>query len=51
MKSILNIYRRFNAIPEDVTDAKVFSHLFVFTLFFFTLGFTVSQVIIFLVGK
>lgn len=51
MKAILNLYRRFYAVPKDVPDSAIVSQLLVLTVFFFTLGFTVSQVIIFLVKK
>jgi len=51
MKAILNLYRKFYAVPKDVPDSTIVSQLLVLTVFFFTLGFTVSQVIIFLVKK
>jgi hypothetical protein len=51
MKAILNLYRKFYAVPKDVPDSAIMSQLLVLTVFFFTLGFTVSQVIIFLVKK
>jgi hypothetical protein len=51
MKAILNLYRKFYAVPKEVPDRAVVSQLLVLTVFFFTLGFTVSQVIIFLVKK
>ena len=51
MKAILNLYRKFYAVPRDVPDSAIVSQLLVLTVFFFTLGFTVSQVIIFLVKK
>jgi hypothetical protein len=51
MKAILNLYRKFYAVPKDVPDSAIVSQLLVLTVFFFTLGFTVSQVIIFLVKK
>ena len=51
MKSVLNLYRQFYAMPEDLPDRAVLSHLLVLTLFFFTLGFAVSQVIIFLIER
>jgi hypothetical protein len=50
MKAIINLYRRFYSIPEDLPDKMVVSRLLVMLIFFFTLGFTISQVIIFLVG-
>jgi hypothetical protein len=49
MKAIVNLYRRFYAIPEDLPDKIILSHMVVLLIFFFTLGFTISQVIIFLV--
>jgi len=51
MKAILNLYRKFYAVPKEVPDKAIMSQLLVLTVFFFTLGFTVSQVIIFLVKK
>jgi hypothetical protein len=51
MKAILNLYRKFYAVPKEVPDRAIVSQLLVLTVFFFTLGFTVSQVIIFLVKK
>jgi hypothetical protein len=51
MKAILNLYRKFYAVPKEVPDSAIVSQLLVLTVFFFTLGFTVSQVIIFLVKK
>jgi len=51
MKAILNLYRKFYAVPKEVPDRAIMSQLLVLTVFFFTLGFTVSQVIIFLVKK
>jgi hypothetical protein len=51
MKAILNLYRKFYAVPKEVPDRAIMSQLLVLTVFFFTLGFTVSQVIIFLVRK
>jgi len=51
MKAILNLYRKFYAVPKEVPDSAIMSQLLVLTVFFFTLGFTVSQVIIFLVKK
>jgi len=51
MKAVINLYRRFYAIPEDLPDKIVFSQMLVMLVFFFTLGFTISQVIIFLIAK
>lgn len=51
MKTILNLYRKFYGVPKEVPDRAIISQLLVLTVFFFTLGFTVSQVIIFLVKK
>jgi len=51
MKAILDQYRRLYAVPQEVTDRAVLSHLLVLTVFFFSLGFMVSQVIIFLIEK
>jgi len=51
MKAILNLYRKFYSVPKEVPDSAIMSQLVVLTVFFFTLGFTVSQVIIFLVKK
>lgn len=51
MKAILRQYRQFYAMPKEVPDRLVVSHLIVLIVFFFTLGFMVSQVIIFLIGK
>jgi hypothetical protein len=51
MKAILNLYRKFYSLPKEVPDSAILSQLLVLTVFFFTLGFTVSQVIIFLVKK
>ncbi|HEV8286187.1 MAG TPA: hypothetical protein VGQ09_17890 [Chitinophagaceae bacterium] len=51
MKAILNQYRRFYSMPQEMPDHVVMSHLLVLTVFFFTLGFMVSQIIIFLIGK
>jgi hypothetical protein len=48
MKAIINLYRRFYAIPEELPDKTVLSHVLVMLIFFFTLGFTISQVIVFL---
>jgi len=51
MRAVLNIYRKFYSIPEEIPDHFVLSHLLVLTTFFFTLGFAVSQVIIFLIER
>jgi hypothetical protein len=51
MKAILRHYRRFYAVPKEVPDRAVLSHLLVLTVFFFSLGFMVSQIIIFLIEK
>jgi hypothetical protein len=51
MKTILDQYRRFYSVPKDVPDRAVLSHMLVLTIFFFSLGFMVSQVIIFLIEK
>jgi hypothetical protein len=51
MKAILNLYRRFYSLSKEIPDRVVMSQLLVLTLFFFILGFTVSQVIIFLIEK
>jgi len=51
MKAILDQYRRFYSVPKDVPDRAVLSHMLVLTVFFFSLGFMVSQVIIFLIEK
>jgi hypothetical protein len=51
VKAIVNLYRRFYAMPQDVPDGTVISELIVLFVFFFTLGFAVSQVIIFLLRK
>jgi len=51
MKAILNLCRKFYSVPKEVPDSAIMSQLVVLTVFFFTLGFTVSQVIIFLVKK
>jgi hypothetical protein len=48
MKAVLTLYRRFYAIPEEATDSFVLSHFFVLLVFFFSLGFAISQVIVFL---
>jgi hypothetical protein len=48
MKAIINLYRRFYAIPEELPDKIVISRVLVMLIFFFILGFTISQVIIFL---
>ena len=51
MKAILAHYRRFYAVPKEVPDGAVLSHLLVLTVFFFSLGFMVSQIIIFVIEK
>jgi hypothetical protein len=51
MKAILEHYRRFYSVPKDIPDRAVLSHLLVLTVFFFSLGFMVSQIIIFLIEK
>jgi hypothetical protein len=51
VKAIVNLYRRFYAMPREIPDGAVMSHLVVLFIFFFTLGFAVSQVIIFLLGR
>ena len=51
MKAIINLYRRFYAMPQDIPDRAVMSHLVILFVFFFILGFTVSQVIIFLIER
>jgi hypothetical protein len=51
MKTILDQYRRFYSVPQDVPDRTVLSHMLVLAVFFFSLGFMVSQVIIFLIEK
>ena len=51
MRTVLNLYKKFYEIPEEVPSRFVLSHFAVVTIFFFTLGFTVSQVIIFLVER
>jgi len=49
MKAIINLYRRFYDIPEELPDKVVIPRVLVMLVFFFVLGFTISQVIIFLV--
>ena len=49
MKAIINLYRRFYELPEDIPDKIIIPRVLVLLIFFFTLGFTISQVIIFLV--
>jgi hypothetical protein len=51
VKTILRQYRQFYAMPKETPDRAVISHLIVLVVFFFALGFMVSQVIIFLLGK
>jgi len=51
VKAIINLYKRFYAMPQEMPDGAVMSQLLVLFVFFFILGFTVSQVIIFLLGK
>jgi hypothetical protein len=51
MKAILEHYRRFFSVPKEVPDRTVLSQLLVHTVFFFSLGFMVSQIIIFLIEK
>jgi hypothetical protein len=51
VKAIVNLYRRYYAMPREVPDGAVISHLAVLFVFFFSLGFAVSQVIIFLLGR
>ncbi|HEY0434295.1 MAG TPA: hypothetical protein VGC95_10510 [Chitinophagaceae bacterium] len=51
MKAILRQYRQFYGIPPDISDGIVLFHLVVLTIFFFALGFMVSQIIIFLIGR
>jgi len=51
VKAILAHYRRFYSVPQEVPDRAVLSHLLVLTVFFFSLGFMVSQIIIFLIEK
>jgi len=51
VKTILRQYRQFYAIPQEIPDKFVISHLLVLLVFFFTLGFMVSQLIILLLGK
>lgn len=51
MKAILDQFRRFYSLPKEVPDRAVLSQLLVLTVFFFSLGFMVSQVIIFLIEK
>jgi len=51
MKAVINLYRQFYAIPKELPDSAVLSHFLVLFVFFFTLGFAVSQVIIFLFQK
>ena len=49
MKAIINLYRRFYDIPAELPDKVVIPRVLVMLIFFFVLGFTISQVIIFLV--
>jgi hypothetical protein len=49
MKAILKLYRQFYSLPKETPDRIIASQFLVQTVFFFALGFTVSQVIIFLV--
>jgi hypothetical protein len=51
MRTVLNTYRQFYSMPKETPDRTVLSHLVVLTVFFFTLGFAVSQFIIFVVGR
>jgi hypothetical protein len=51
VKAILKQYRRFYAVPNEVPDHALLSQLLVLTVFFFSLGFMVSQIIIFLIEK
>jgi hypothetical protein len=50
MKNVLTLYRQFYAMPEEIPNGGVLSHLLVYTIFYFMLGFAISQFIIFLVG-
>lgn len=49
MKAFVKLYRQFYAVPKEVPDRTIVSQFLVLAIFFFTLGFAVSQVIIFLV--
>jgi hypothetical protein len=51
VKAIIRQYKQFYAMPKELPDRFVVSHLAVLIVFFFTLGFMVSQIIIFLLGK
>ncbi|MBA2500390.1 MAG: hypothetical protein H0V30_11745 [Chitinophagaceae bacterium] len=50
MKNLLSIYRDYFQVNNQVPDRTILYHLLVFVLFLFVLGFTVSQVIIYLAG-
>ena len=50
MKKVLTLYKQYYEVPDEISDKAVISHLLVITLFYFVLGFTMSQVIIYLVG-
>ena len=49
MKKVVTLYKQFYGLTDEVSDGVILFQIIVFTLFFFVLGFTVSQVIIFLV--
>ena len=51
VKAIVNLYRRYYSMPQEVPDGAVMSQLLVLFIFFFSLGFAVSQLIIFFWGK
>ena len=51
VKAIIRQYKQFYAMPKELPDRLAVYHLVVLVVFFFSLGFMVSQVIIFLMGK
>jgi hypothetical protein len=50
MRTVLELYRKYYELPREVPDRTIVTQIIVQTIFFFCLGFAVSQIIITIVG-
>lgn len=48
MKTLITLYRQSFEVSDEISDTTALLHILILGIFFFILGFTVSQIIIFL---
>ena len=48
MRALITLYRKSFEVPDEVSDSTAAVQMLILSVFFFVLGFTFSQVIIFL---